>query len=220
MKMRGIGKQSIGGSLECSWRSFHTAWTLKRLGHDNSSRQAATSLYHRSKSVQRQQKILNSMIWMLPEMQQRGCEVHVEYMAVVSTFGRALEQIQTHLSYKVETHGCAWGLKNYQGLVVRPNVVPVDLFTHIAQCFAQSSVRPRHVHAPPTSVAQYPGSLRKASDNKLMDTPSSEELFRELCKGAHDEDEVDHDMRRDEKIHQSATKCFQCHLMRTSRTGV
>ena len=48
---------------------------------------------------------------MLPEMQQRGCEVHVDYTAVVSKFERALEQLQKQMSYKIETHGSAWGLR-------------------------------------------------------------------------------------------------------------
>ena len=51
-----------------------------------------------------------------------------------------------------------------------------------------------------TSVAQCLGSLCKAIGNKLMQTASSEELYRELCAGAVEEDEVDHDMRLDDEI--------------------
>ena len=58
-----------------------------------------------STSRKRQQKILNNLIWMLLEMQHRGCEVHVDYMVVVSKFERAVAQLQKHLSNKIETHG-------------------------------------------------------------------------------------------------------------------
>ena len=47
-----------------------------------------------SKLFQRHQKILNNMMWMLPEMQRRGCEVHVDYTAVVRNFERVLAQVQ------------------------------------------------------------------------------------------------------------------------------
>ena len=56
---------------------------------------------------------------MLPEMKHRVCEVHVDYTAVVSIFETAVEQLQKHVSYNIETHGRTLELRNHQGLVVR-----------------------------------------------------------------------------------------------------
>ena len=124
---------------------------------------------------------------MLLEMQHRACQVHVDCTAVVRKFQRAVEQLQKHLSYKIETHGCALGLRNQQTRALR-------------SALSNRQCDRRYAHGSSSSVAQYLGSLRKATVNKLKNITSSAELTRELCAGADDEDEVDHDMRRDEEI--------------------
>ena len=124
--------------------------------------------------LQRHQKIFSKLIWMFPEMQHRGFEVHVDDKAVVSKFERAVEQLQIHLSNKFATHACAWWLRN-PGLVVRQTFFLVVLFTHSSQFGPSPAVSVIEDMLIPlsSSVAQYPGSLCKASVNELMNTASS-----------------------------------------------
>ena len=154
-------------------------------------------------SHQRQQKILNKWIWMLPEMQHRGCEVHVGYTAVVSKFERAVEQWQKHLSYKVETHGWAWELRKssrWCGNCVFCGFVR----THFAvPCPAVSVTEDMLMPLRPVLLCILE-ALCKTIANKLMNTTSTGELHRELCAGAEDQDEVDRGTRLDEEIPRQA----------------
>ena len=107
--------QSRGGSHKYSWRSIHTAWINERLFNLATRRSTPRALgiinvQHRrhvwvhvpgsSAFLQRHQKIFNKLIWMFPEVQHRGCEVHVDDKAVVSKFERAVE----HCKYICQTN--------------------------------------------------------------------------------------------------------------------
>ena len=60
-----------------------------------------------SQPHRRHQKILNNLIWMLPEMHHRGCEVHIAYTSIVNEFESSGTIAKKNLTCKIESDGCA-----------------------------------------------------------------------------------------------------------------
>ena len=127
--------------------------------------------------------------------------MHVDHTAVVSKFERAVEKFANTSVIQNQDSWMRLGTEKSSGSGGRTTVVSVVLFSHTSRSALYSrQCDRRHAHAPSSSVAQFSGSLCKATVNKPMKTTSSGELYRDLCAGADAEDVLDHDMRLDAEI--------------------